>query len=151
VVTVTAYCRWFSPVANAFSASLSNLQFRHRDAARDAEVFQKIIQPRLLLPGHVLAAGDGVDDSLVEEIGDHDPQSRAAGRIGERRGQVARRRRQIVVDRRAAVGEDFRDQRAGIDHDVDQHEQPGEQQHRTELVRGDMRVKTVRGHGGVLY
>src|SRR6202021_1792939 len=33
-----------------------------------------------------------------------------------------------------------------IDHDVDQHEQPGEQQHRTEFVRCDVRVKTVRGH-----
>jgi hypothetical protein len=116
---------------------------------REMQRFQEIIEPRLLLPRHVLAAGDGVDDRLVEEIGDHDPQHRAAGGIGKGRNQVARRRRKVIVDRSAAVEHDFGDQRAGIDHDVDQHEQAGEQQERTNPVRLDVRVKTVRRHEGI--
>ncbi len=115
VVTVTAYCRRLSPVANAFSAvAFHDLQLRHRNAARDAEVFQQIIEPRLLLPRHVLAAGDGVDHRFVEEIGDHDPQRGGAGRIGKRRDQVARSGRQVVVDRCTAV--DQRPRRAARRH-----------------------------------
>ena len=53
--------------------AVHHLELRHRNAARDAEIFQEIIEPRLLLPRHVLAAGDGVDHVLVEEIRDHDP------------------------------------------------------------------------------
>ena len=60
--------------------AFDDLQLRHRNAARDAEIFQQVIEPGLLLPRHVLAAGDGIDDRLVEEIGDHDPQHGGAGR-----------------------------------------------------------------------
>jgi hypothetical protein len=66
------------------------LQLRHRDAARDAEVFQQIIEPRLLLPRHARAAGHGVDHVLVEEIGDHDPQGGDNRGVGEGCDQVAR-------------------------------------------------------------
>ena len=33
--------------------AVHHLQLRHRDAARDAEIFQEIIEPRLLLPRHL--------------------------------------------------------------------------------------------------
>ena len=126
--------------------AVHHLQLRHRNAARDAEIFQQIIEPRLLLPRHVLAAGDGVDHVLVEEIRDHDPQRGRDRRIGKGRDQVARRGPQIIVDRGVAVDHDFREQRAGIDQHIDQQKQAGEQQHRTKLVRCDMRVEPVRGH-----
>jgi hypothetical protein len=57
------------------SASLSiDLQLRHRNAARDAEIFQQIIEPRLLLPVTSSPPVTASIDRLVEEIGDHDPQ-----------------------------------------------------------------------------
>ena len=83
--------------------AVHDLQLRHRDAAGDAEIFQQIIKPRLLLPRHDLAAGDGVDHVLVEEIGDHDPQRGDAGGIGKRLDQVAPGRAQVIVDRAVAV------------------------------------------------
>ena len=126
--------------------AVHHLQLRHRDAARDAEIFQQIIEPRLLLPRHALAAGHGVDHVLVEEIGDHDPQRGGDGGVGEGRDQVARCAHQVIVDRVVAVHQHFGDQRAGKHQHVDQQKQAGEQQHRTKLVRCDMRVETVRGH-----
>ena len=44
----------------------------------------------------------------------------------------------------------FGEQRAGKDQHIDQQEQAGEQQHRTKLVRCDMRVETVGGHDALL-
>src|SRR5205823_2587329 len=79
--------------------AVHDLEFRHRDAAGDAEIFKQIIEPRLLLPRHGFAAGDGVDHVLVEEIGDHDPQRGNARRIGKGHDQVAIRPYQIIVDR----------------------------------------------------
>jgi hypothetical protein len=113
---------------------------------REIEIFQQIIKPRLFLPGHALAAGDGIDHVLVEEIGDRDPGDRADRRVGQRRDEVARGPHQIVIDRSVAVDHHLRDQRAGIDQHVDQHEQSSEQHRRTEFVRCDMRVETVGGH-----
>ena len=84
-MTVIEYCLAFMPVAKALSASVSmSLSFGVGDAARDAEIFQKIVKPRLVLARDVAAAGDGVDHALMEEIGDRDPDERADGR--ERRG-----------------------------------------------------------------
>ena len=64
--------------------ALHDLELRHRDAARDAEVFQQVVEPRLFLARHVAPAGHHVDQRLVEFVGDHDPQRGADGR--ERRG-----------------------------------------------------------------
>src|SRR6185437_12029150 len=61
---------------------------------------------------------------------------------------VVQRHRQIIVGRPAAVVDHLDDQRAGIDHDINQHEKSGQQQHRTQPVRCDVRVKTVCGHDG---
>jgi len=117
---------------------------------REMQRFSKqIIQPRLLLPGHVFTAGDGIDDRLMEEIGDHDPQRGRPGRVGKGPDDVVQRHRQIIVGRSAAVVDHLDDQRAGVDHHIDQHEQPREQQHRTKPVRCDVRVKTVGGHDGL--
>ena len=90
VVTVMEYCRRFSPLANAFSAGLSMIFSFGIGMPREMQRFSRqIIEPRLLLPRHGFAAGDGVDHVLVEEIGDHDPQRGDAGRIGKGRDQVA--------------------------------------------------------------
>ena len=129
--------------------AVHHLQLRHRDAARDAEIFQQIIEPRLLLPRHALAAGYGVDHVLVEEIGDNDPQRGGDGGVGECRDQVARCAHQVIVDRLVATHQHLADQRAGKHQHVDQQKQAGEQQRRTKLVRCDMRVETVGGHDGL--
>ena len=49
---------------------VDDLQLRRRDAARDAEVFQEVIKPRLFRAGDFLPAGHGIDHRLVEFIGD---------------------------------------------------------------------------------
>ena len=41
--------------------ALHHLELRHGDAARDAEIFQEIVEPRLLVAGHLAAAGERVD------------------------------------------------------------------------------------------
>src|SRR6185437_16010087 len=102
--------------------------------------------PRLLLPRHSLAAGDGIDHRLVEEIGDHDPEQHSARGIGQRADHVMERHGQVIIDGALAVVHHLDDQRAGIDDDVDQHEQAREQDHRARPVRGDMGVETVGGH-----
>ena len=68
---------------------LHHLELRHRDAARDAEVLQQIVEPRLLLPGHLASAGDRVDHRLVEVVGDENPQRRADGHERQRVEEVA--------------------------------------------------------------
>ena len=96
-VTVIEYCFSFRPVAKALSASSSmTLQLRHRNAARDAEIFQQIVEPRLLLARHLVAAGHRVDHRLVEAVGDQDPDDGADG--GERAGLD-----QIAPGARAAI------------------------------------------------
>jgi hypothetical protein len=109
--------------------AVHDLELRHRNAARDAQILEQVIKPGLFLPGDVVAAGHRVDDRLVEEIGDHDPQRRADGGEGQGGDEIARRGMDVVIDRPAAVAHRFADQRAGEHHDVDQQEQPGEQQH----------------------
>jgi len=62
-------------------------------------------------------------------------------------GQVARRSGKVVIDGATAIDDDFSDQRAGKHQHIDQQKQPGQQQHRTKLVRGDVGVETIGGHG----
>ena len=55
---------------------LDDLQCGHGDPARNAQVFQNIIDLRHLLARHGLGTGRGVDDPLVEPESDCDPQPR---------------------------------------------------------------------------
>ena len=121
---------------------LHHLQLRHRNAARDAEIFQQIVEPRLLLPRHVLTAGHHVDQRLVELVGDPDPDRGADG--GERRGpeQVVPRLAQQPLQR-GVVLHRHGGERARIHHHVDEEEQADQQHNRAPPVRLDVGVETV--------
>ncbi len=125
---------------------LHHLELGHGDAARDAEIFQKIIEPRHLLARHLAPAGHGIDHALMKEIGDHDPR-RGAERRDRRRAQEVvpgelHERVEVGIDRQR-----FGDERAGIDEHIDLEEQPDQQRHRAAPVRLDVAVETVGGHG----
>ena len=125
--------------------ALHHLELGHGDAARDAQIFQDIVEPRFLGARHFPAAGQRIDHVLVEVIGDDHPQRGADGR--PRRGVEKIGPRQL--HQHIAVGVDrerFRRQRAGIDHQVDEEEQPDEQRDRAPPVRLDMAIEPVCGH-----
>ena len=130
--------------------AVDDLELRHRDAARDAEIFEQVVKPGLFLPRHVMPAGHRIDDVLVKEIGDHDPGGGADGGEGERLDEIMRGKGDVCLKRTVAVERHLRQQRTGEHHHVDEQEQAAEQQHRTNLVRCDVRVKTVRGHDALL-
>src|SRR5262245_23557343 len=94
-----------------------------------------------------MAAGHRIDDPLVEEIGDDDPDQCRAGRPWERELEVSPRKAKVLIDRKVLVLEDLDENRPREDDHVDQQEQPGHQQDRTRLVRCDVGVETVSGHG----
>ena len=56
---------------------VDHLELGRDDASRDAEIFQNIVEPRLFRARDLASAGYGVDQALMEEIGDDDPQHRA--------------------------------------------------------------------------
>ena len=116
------------------------------DAVTGGESVTRQQEPRLVLPRHVMAAGHRIDDLLVEEIGDHDPGGSADGGKRKCLDQIAAGEGDVSFERPIAVESHFRQQRAGEYHYVDEQEQAAEQQHRANLVRCNVRVKTIRGH-----
>src|SRR6266700_3957085 len=82
---------------------IHDLQLRHGDAARDAEIFEQIVEPRLFLAGDVMAAGHRVDHRLMEEIGDDDPGDHRDRRKGRGFEQVGEGAAQIIGDGLIAV------------------------------------------------
>jgi hypothetical protein len=112
---------------------LDHLELGRGNAARDAEVLEQIVEPRLLLPRHLAPAGHRVDHALVEFVGDKDPQRGAERRPWRGIEGVIQRAAQQLVGRRVD-GERLAEQRAGIDEQVDQKEQADEQRDRAPLV-----------------
>jgi hypothetical protein len=125
---------------------LGDLQLRHRNAARDAEVFKKIIELRLFLAGHAMRAGLAIDQPLMNAISDKKPDDGADRGKGDRIDEVAKGCLQNAVERRVTIGERFEDQRAGKGQQVNEKKQSDDQKHRADPVRADMRIKTVSGH-----
>ena len=126
--------------------ALHHLQLRHRNAARDAQVFQQIVEARLLLAGHLAPAGDGVDDALVKIIGDDDPHGRADRRPRRGAEKITPSPLQQPLQR-GVVRQRLARERAGIDEQIDEQEQARQQRDRAALVGLDMRVEPVSGHG----
>ena len=127
---------------------IGDAQRRRGDAARDAEVFQEIVEPRFLL-ARVTGARPGyrVDHRLVEFVGNENPNHRAHGGERQRLDEVEFGRAEQVIKRRSAARDErLGEQRAGEHHDVDQKEQSDQQRDRAALVRLDMRIETVGGH-----
>jgi hypothetical protein len=124
---------------------LDHLELRRGDAARDAQVLEQIVEPRLLLPRHLAPAGHRVDHALMEFVGDEDPQRRAERRPGRGVERIAQRAAQQHVGRRVD-GERLAHERAGIDQEIDEEEQADEQRDRSPLVRLDVGVESVGGH-----
>ena len=148
VVTVTEYWLLVEAAREGVQrVGLHHLQLRHRDAARDAEIFEQIVKPRLFLAGHLVAAGHRIDDRLVEVVGDDDPDRRRDRSPRATPPEIAPGRAQVVVERSVLVQEHLQEDRAGEHDHVDQEEQPDQQQDRTRLVRCDVGVETVGGHG----
>jgi hypothetical protein len=132
------------PVAKALSWSLS-LELRHGDAARDAEVLQDVVEPRLFRALHLPAAGQRVDHALMEVVGNDDPERGADGREWRRLNGVGKRQLQQRVEvggNRQRLG----GQCTGIDQHIDEEEQAGEQCNGPPPIRLDVTVETVSGH-----
>ena len=121
---------------------LDDLELRHGDAARDAEIFEQVIEPRLFLPRHLAPAGHQVDERLVESVRNKDPERSADSRKwcgfhGVDPGALQQPLQRGIVAHRLSR------ERRGEHHDVDEEEQADQQQDRAPPVRLDMCVEAV--------
>ncbi len=118
-------------------------------AARDREVLQQIIDPGQLLAGHRAGAGREVDDRLIGEIGDDEPDQ---GHPDRQRGVVDQHLagdQEIVVGGVGArqVAEAHHQQHQGVDHAQQQHGKAQQQQGRPDVVVPDVGLKADGPHG----
>ena len=68
---------------------IDDLQRRHRQPARDAQILQDVVEPRRLRAGDAPGAGGAADQALVHEIGDGEPGKRRDHGKGPRARELA--------------------------------------------------------------
>src|SRR5262249_25241506 len=111
----------------------------------DAEVFKKIVDPRLLSARDLATACYGIDQVLVKFVSDQNPKNGAES--GERRriGRIAQCPPYKNVDG-VAGSESLSEERARKHQQIYEEEQSKNERNGTALVRLDVRVEPVGSH-----
>ncbi len=132
---------------------LDNPQRRGLHPARDRQVFQEVIDSRLIFAGDRTRAGRGVDDGLVREIGDHEPDQRRPDGQGRELQQQDAGLGKVAIQ--APCGrqgpEPHHHQDHGVEHGKQQDRETRQQQPRSQVVVPDVGLQPdgahVRGRG----
>ena len=123
---------------------LDDFEPRHGYAARNAEVFEHVVELGGLLARDSVGSGRGADHGAIAEEGDHEPARRDEHRERPRRPELFRRCPEDVVE--IAAAERIYDQQDRELERMQEDNEAREQDHGPDTVRADVRVEAVGAH-----